>query len=629
MWDVVAVIAVLVVAYVWWTDGFAALTAARPVNNDSPRAVKKPTGAHAKADVLFLYGSQTGTAEGFAKTLHKEAGRLGISSTKLVDGEDYPSYSLGGEKVVIVTVATFGEGEPTDGFKTLFDWIMEEDRAVGEELRGVKYAVFGLGDRQYKHFCKIAVDMDKRMAELGAERIYGLGQGDAGRDMEEEFDLWRQDLWPTVGRALSITLKTDTEEPTVPDFRMELRKEDKPTAHAFIPAASMIEPNAKTPAYLSVANSTELLVGCADRSTRDIVLSLGDSALSYQAGDHLGVLPRNTDKVVDEYLKALGAEADADTVVALLDENNRNQLPAATTVRNALRWYLDLGGHPKKAVLRAFAHYCTDAAEKEKFLALLRVNDKAQDEYKKLCGKVRTVFGFLRKFSSCKVPLAHFLEAMPRIAPRYFSIASDQLRTPKTIGITVAIVDGGVCTSMLAAAAPGEQVPCFVRKSTFHLPLRAKQRPLVMIGPGTGVAPLVGFLHRRLGWKARNNTLGEAHLFFGCRKEKEDFIHGKFLQSCIDDGVLTGLKVAFSRDTDKKVYVQHKLEEEAALVWRLLGQEGANLYLCGDSRYMAPDVEATLVRIFEKEGGLTKPQAEERLEKLAAQERYFKDVWAA
>jgi NADPH-ferrihemoprotein reductase len=394
--------------------------------------------------------------------------------------------------------------------------------------------------------------------------------------------------------------------------------------------ATALEPTQKHPVWCAVVENRELLPSNPDgRSTRHIVFDINDTLVTYQAGDHLGVLPCNSDQVIDDYLKILRVSDEMrETVFSLQDKSLKNVFSARVTVRDALKWYIDLSGVPKKSTLRAFAHYCTNPAEKDDLLATLRATTEAQEKYHKLLSKLRTVFGFLRKYSSCEVPIAIFLELMPRMCPRYFSIASDQLVQTKQIFVTVALVAGGVCTTMLKDASVGSRFPIFVRKSNFHLPLRAKNRPLIMVGPGTGVAPLLGFLHRRAAWKAKNNELGEAILFFGCRKEQEDYIYRDFLKSSVADGVISDLDVAFSRDQKEKVYVQHRIQKRAADVWRIISS-GGNVYLCGDAKHMAKDVEAELLETIREHGKMGAADAAAYLDAMAKGERYLKDVWSA
>lgn len=598
-------------------------------NGTAAKGAAAPAAAGGKK-VTVVYGSQTGTAEMFAKTLAREGAKLGVPIVA-VDVENYEAYDLETEKLVILVCATYGEGEPTDTMKDFHDWVLDEVRAPGEELAQVKYCVFGLGDRQYKYFCEEAIAMDRRFDELGAERIYGLQCGDAGNgQLEEEFDEWRKDLWPAVGRALNITVKENIEESVDPECRIKYWEEAEAPL-AFPRTASVNAPTQRMPVWVPVTKNEELLKNCPDRSTRDIRFSISGTIISYQAGDHFGVLPCNKDSVVEDYLKILGvSDEDAAKVFSLQDiKTLKNVFPARVSVRSALKWYVDLAGHPKKSTLRAFAHCCEDPKDKEELLRLLRVGPEAQKDFSKLCGKLRTMHGFLRKYASAKVPLAFFFELMPRITPRYFSISSDLLADDASIGITAAVMEGGLCTTMLADLKEGDRVPVFVRSSTFHLPLRDKDRPAIMIGPGTGVAPLIGFLHRRRAWQQKGNAIGKAILFFGCRKESEDFIYEDLCTAALRDGVISSLDVAFSRDQPEKVYVQHRIAARAAELWDLIENRKANVYICGDAKHMAKDVEQELTKIVMQQGGLSEEAAKEYLAKLESSDRYLKDVWSS
>ncbi|RNF13403.1 cytochrome P450 reductase C [Trypanosoma conorhini] len=595
----------------------------------APRATPRPTASGDKKEVSVLFGTQTGTAEMFAKTLVREGTRMGVPM-KLIDVENYERHNLEYESLVLIICATYGEGEPTDSMKEFHDWLMDDAHAPGEELRNVNYAVFGLGDRQYRYFCEEGIAVDRRMAELGAQRIYGLGCGDAGQNIEEDFDAWRRDLWPAVGRTLGVELRQHSEEPVEPECRMKLWDASEEGSLPFPKLASVLEPTQRLPAWVPVVANIELLRNTTERSTRYIELDIEGTIISYQSGDHLGILPHNTDATVDAYLQILGiGKEEASQVFSLQDKKTgKNVFPARVTVRTALKWYIDLNGHPKKSTLRAFAHYAKDPAEKEALLKLLRLEPESMHEFAKLSAKLWNIHGFLRKFYSISVPLGVFLEMMPRIAPRYFSISSDLLSHPHSVAITAAIVQGGLCTGMLRETPFGEKIPVFVRKSKFHLPLRAKERPIVMIGPGTGVAPLIGFLHRRIAWKKKGNELGKAMLFFGCRRKDEDHIYSDFMAECLANGTLSVCDVAYSREQAAKVYVQHRVRAREDEIWEIL-RDGGNLYLCGDAKHMAKDVEEALVEILQKKAPMSEEAAKAYLVKLHESGRYLKDVWSA
>jgi NADPH-ferrihemoprotein reductase len=246
------------------------------------------------------------------------------------------------------------------------------------------------------------------------------------------------------------------------------------------------------------------------------------------------------------------------------------------------------------------------------------------------------VLGFLTAFPSIDIPIGQFIEVMPKNNPRFYSIASDQLVQKDHILLTVALVDGGHCSDQFRRLKVGEQLPIFVRKSTFHLPIRAKNRPLILIGPGTGIAPLIGFCYRRQAWVAKKQEIGECYLFFGCRRRNEDYLHQTELESWsapASDGsapIISNLLVAFSREQAQKVYVQHLIQENAAKLADLICKQGASIYICGDANHMAKDVEQVLIDdILVRCGGMTKEMAQRKLEEMEKSDKYLKDVWTS
>ncbi|CCW62356.1 unnamed protein product [Phytomonas sp. EM1] len=585
-------------------------------------------GVRGENSVLILFGSQSGTAEAFSKSLGRECAKRGIHGI-VCDAEEYNPEDLALEKVVLVICATYADGEPTGNMKAFHDWIMDDARLVGAELATVKYAVFGLGDRQYKFFCREGLTLDARFAELGAERFYGMGIGDADSgNLEGQFEEWVQGLWGALSRALGARLEVHPEE--IPESECRVKFWEDAVEGAPYPATmSILEPTQRLPVAIPVVRNEELIRGASTRSTRLLEFDLTNTIISYQAGDYLGILACNLDTLVEAYLARLGLPpGEAERVLSLQDKKTlKNVFPARVSVRTALKWYLDLAGPPKKSTLRTFASYCTDAQEKTELLRLLAVDAAAQKEYDRLLHELRTVLGFLNRFRSMKITLPIFLEYMPRIAPRYFSISSDLLYTPSKVSITVGVVEGGLCTPMLQRLKVNDCAYAFVLKSSFHLPLRAKERPIIMIGPGTGVAPFIGFIQRRYAWKEKGATLGEAMLFFGCRHSAEDHIYEDFTRQALNDGILSAIEVAYSRDQPEKIYVQHRLKQRGKDVWRIIHNDNGNLYICGDAKHMVHDVEAELLQIAQREGGLSKEEASEFLTKMGDEDRYLKDVW--
>lgn len=644
-----------------------------PLPPVAPRAAQAPAPAPAKANpnaVKVIYGSNTGTAELFAKTLRSEASSRGFD-VRCVDGATVPALlqepdandpealeiprTLGPEKNIILVLATYGEGDPTDSCVDLVEALRRTAKAVQgtpvKPLAGFNVAVFGLGDSSYKYFCKVGSDVAALLEQLGATLMLDRGEGDARFDLEESFDQWREELWGPLSAATGVN-GVASGRAVEPDltFNYVDAPENADIVRPFPPPASAMEPSLKTPFVAKIVMKEEIVNAPPARSnsearsrTLHVELDINGARITYQAGDHLGLLPAHSDALVQAYLDALHITAeDAQRVVELTSKARANQraspantLPRRVTLSVALKWYVALAAAPKKATLRVLAQYCTDEAERDAFRALLSGNDAV--EFRGVLQKHRTVLHFLRAFPSCRVPIGHFLEVMPRTAPRYFSVASDQLAHPTTVRIVVGLVEGGLCSELLDTLSVGDAVHIFVRKSTFHLPLRHKAKPVIMIGAGTGLAPYIGFCERRAAWRTRKTALGAGVVVFGCRRRSEDFIFEKELTAWADpsnatnDGrVLTHLLTAFSREQDKKVYVQHLVAEHAAAMAELITKQGAYVYICGDATNMASAVEQALLdAVLVGAEGMPPPAAAELLKRMEKEGRFLKDVWTA
>jgi len=290
------------------------------------------------------------------------------------------------------------------------------------------------------------------------------------------------------------------------------------------------------------------------------------------------------------------------------------------------------------------ADYCTDEEERNFLLSMTSTKEESRKKYLEwIVGDRRSVLDILIDCPSCRPPLDHLLELMPRLQARYYSISSSPKDNPDTISVTAVVVSytsrigrnvKGVATTYLAEKQVPEdddpekrmKVPIFVRKSQLRLPHKP-QTPVIMIGPGTGLAPFRGFIQDRYHQKKNGKEVGPTILYFGCRRRQEDFIYKEELEPWLADGTLTELHVAFSRDQAQKVYVQMLLKENKKSTWKLL-QQGAHIYVCGDARNMARDVQETFIEIAAEEGAMTREEATAYVKRLESQKRYQADVWS-
>jgi sulfite reductase (NADPH) flavoprotein alpha-component len=554
-------------------------------------ALLTPPGGPAEAaapalSVAALYASQTGTAEGLARKWARAAKGRGLESV----ARDIGTLSiaeLAGLGHVVVIVATHGEGEPPDTARRL---TAELEAAEGLPLAGLSYAVLALGDSTYVKFCGYGKFLDERLAALGATRL--ADRVDVDGDTAAPFASWRDAVLEAFGGIAGAAAPAAAEQGS-----------DEPEAE---PLGSRANP---FPA--PIVDNRPLTSAGSDKDVRHIALSLEGSPLSYEPGDALGTWPSNPPDMVEAILAATGCNGDA--VVRLDGE---------TTLADALGCKLSLGRLTQPTLIK-FAKAANDPD-----LSALLEPERAEALAAFLYGR-DAIDLFVRYPGAVATPEA-LVALLPRLAPRVYSIASSLKAHPGEVHLTVAVVKYtshdrarvGIGSTFLAERAGSEPVGVYVQRNTrFRLPSDPKT-PIVMIGPGTGIAPFRAFLEER---RALGNA-GPAWLFFGDRRAATDFLYRDELQQFRKDGVLTRLDLAFSRDQAEKIYVQQRMVENAAELWRWI-QDGAHLYVCGDASRMAKDVHAALKTIVARQGRLSEAQATIEVDQLAVNGRYARDVY--
>ena len=574
-------------AGLWWLSGYAAGLANRAVAglHDFP-AVPTAVAASLAARLTIVYGSQTGNSKRLAERLAHQAETAG-ATTRLLRADTYPLRELVDERHLQIVISTQGDGDPPDDARAFVEFLLGK-RAP--RLPALKFAVLGLGDSSYPKFCEIGRRLDARLAELGATRWQA--RADADLDLETIADPWieqalvlvRESLKPNAPLATVTSLRPPAQAPV---FTRE---------HPF--AAEVL------------ANQRITGRGSA-KDIRHIELSLEGSGLSYEPGDALGVWPINPPQLVSSVLDTLGLDGSA------LVTHGGQSLPLG-------EWL----GRKRELTRLTRAFIASHAAlAKDAVLNRLLAPDQA-DAFSRLLSDTQPIE--LLQRTPAPWSAGELVAALRPLTPRLYSIASSQKAVGAEAHLTVAHVEyldqgalrWGAASHYLATQDEGARLPIYIeRNERFRLP-RDDSRDLIMIGPGTGVAPFRSFVQDRIATGAR----GRHWLLFGNPHLRCDFLYQLEWQRALKQGQLHRLDVAFSRDSQAKLYVQHRLREHGRELFAWL-ENGAHLYVCGDATRMARDVHATLLSVIAAHGGKDEDGAADYLNELQRQGRYARDVY--
>ncbi|XP_078238763.1 NADPH-dependent diflavin oxidoreductase 1 isoform X3 [Pogona vitticeps] len=526
----------------------------------------------AERKILILFGSQTGTAEDTAERIGREAKRRHFQC-KIEALDNYNVAFLIHEPLVVFVCATTGQGDPPDNMKNFWRFLFRKSLPP-TSLCQMDYAVLGLGDSSYPKFNFIGKKLHKRLLQLGGNPLVPVALGDDQHDLGPDavIDPWLLDLW---GKILAL--------------------------YPLPPSVHVISPE-----------------------------------ITYTAGDVVMIQPRNAPEDVQLFCNLLRLDPDKRFVLKPTDPGTPlpAHLPQPCTLHHLVSHYLDITCVPRRSFFELASHFSTNDLEREKLQEFSSA--QGQEELAAYCYRPRrTTLEVLCDFphTTCAIPCDYLLDLIPRIRPRAFSIASSMLVQPNRIEILVAVVRyktllskprRGLCSTWLASLEPqngAARVPLWVKRGSLKFPAD-RLTPVLLIGPGTGVAPFRAAIQERVALGKGGN-----YLFFGCRQKEKDFYCQAEWEALMERGLLH-LFVAFSRDQEEKVYVQHRLRERKELVFDLVSRLGASIYLAGNAKQMPEAVADALKTVFQSQGGLSALEAEQYLARLERDGRFQAETWS-
>lgn len=556
--------------------------------NQQPGAAVMQTPAAPASGITLISASQTGNARRVAEALRDDllAAQLNVN---LVNAGDYKFKQIAQEKLLIVVASTQGEGDPPEEAVALHKFLLSKK---APKLDGTAFAVFGLGDTSYEHFCQAGKDFDTRLAELGAERL--LDRVDADVEYQAAAQAWRQRV-------------VDVLKARVPK---EAPSQAAITASGAVNLVDSTPYTKESPLTATLSVNQKITGRHSQKDVRHIEIDLGDAGLRYQPGDALGVWYQNDPALVQELLELLWLKGDEPVTVG------EKTLPLS----EALQWHFELTVNTAAIV----ENYAT-LTRSEALLPLVGDKAKLQDY------AARTPIVDMVRFAPAQLEADQLLGLLRPLTPRLYSIASSQAEVENEVHITVGVVRfdiegraraGGASSYLADRLEEDGEVRVFIEHNdNFRLPA-TPETPVIMIGPGTGIAPFRAFMQQR----EADGATGKNWLFFGNPHFTEDFLYQVEWQRYVKEGLLTRIDLAWSRDQDHKIYVQDKIREQGAELWRWI-QEGAHLYVCGDANRMAKDVEQALLEVIAAYGGMDAEAADEYLSELRVERRYQRDVY--
>ncbi len=595
-----------------------------------------------------LFGSNLGTAEALASKLAAEGSERGfavalgsldehvgdVASRRQSQG----SQGSQGQSALVIVSSSYN-GLPPENAVAFCKWL-QDPATPKDACTGVAYAVFGCGDTDWAAtYQAVPKLLDAQLEAHGGRRFHQRGAGDAQTDFDGQYRGWKDGFWTDLAAALKLPAAT-VELPRAEGPRLSIAIVDRqltnPVIVSYQARAAQVRSNREL--QRPVAAGTAGAEGPVIRSTRHIEVAL-PPGMDYRAGDHLGVLPRNNLELIRRVMRRFSLDAGMFlTIIPRVGRHTHLPVDEPAPLLGVLGCCVELQDVAARAAIETLARHTQDARERARLSALLGDDETSQTQYReRIARPYRSVLDLLDETPSCELPFEVYLDLLPPLRPRYYSISSSELVSPGICSITTGVLqrparggDGlyrGICSNYLAGTSANSAVFVFVRRPTIPFCPAAANTPMILIGAGTGLAPFRGFLQERAALMAKGTAVAPSLLFFGCRTP-QDFLYEDELRDFAARGVAR-IHTVFSRTpSNGRTYVQHELVARQDEVWKLI-QQGACIFVCGSATTMAPGVRAALCDVFRTQTGRSGEDAAAWLAGLRAENRFLEDIWGA
>ncbi|QCI19982.1 assimilatory sulfite reductase (NADPH) flavoprotein subunit [Buchnera aphidicola (Brevicoryne brassicae)] len=537
--------------------------------------------------ITIVSASQTGNAKSLSQRLHEYLNKNNIKN-RFIDAINFKFKKIKDEKILILIISTQGEGEVPEEAVSFYKFLMSKK---APKLDNLYYSIFGLGDTSYNLFCQAAKDFDNRFKELEAKSL--LDRFDADIEYEDDYEKWSQKLLVSINKNISI-LKSSF------SYSNEKNKS----------IISNVSYNKKNPATGIILTNQKITGRYSSRDINHIEIDIHDLNINYTPGDALGIWYENDTDLIKKTLKSLSIDI-SDQV------NIKNNI---TTIFDALKNSFELTVNTKN-IVKSYAHL-----SKSKFLKNIISDEKKLNKYVFETPLVSMIWD-----NSSKISSQELISFLRPLTPRLYSISSSQAEMNDEIHITVGVVKkiisgcvylGGASGYLSQSLKSDDKVKFFIENNNnFRLPID-KNIPIIMIASGTGIAPFRAFMQQR----DNDGSKGKNWIFFGNPNFTEDFLYQIEWQEYIKKGLLTKMSLAWSRDQERKIYIQDKIRENGKEIWSWI-ENGAQIYICGNASKMAKDVEKALLDIISQNGNMSAEDSNEFLNNLRLNQRYKRDVY--